>query len=137
MIRILRAEFAIVPYSTGTLTKDTTQPLCLHKAGVHTPNLGTLCFVMQVITDICTQEPGLKMLLLINVLSFLLVKMTSVIHSFVGGKNVFQWKVAWSVSCPSGLSDSSPGKLHGLYYALLGYQILTLPIISELSGNRL
>lgn len=119
MIKILRAEFAIVPYSTGALTKDTIQPLCLHKAGVQTPNLGTHCFVVQVISDICTQEPGLKILLLINVLSFLLVKMTSMIHSFVGEKMCFS------------------GKLHGLCHALLGYQILALPIISELSGNRL
>lgn len=98
---------AIAPYSTGTPNKGRTQRLCLHRADVQTYDLGTRCFVMQVITDTCTQEADLKILLLINVLSFLLVKMTSVIHSLVG-KNVFQWKVAWSVSCPSGLSDSSP-----------------------------
>ena len=72
--------------------------------------------------SICNMPaPGtdLKIFLLINVLSFLLVKMTSVIHSFVGVKMCFS------------------GKLHGLYHALLGYQILALPIISELSGNHL
>ena len=114
-----RVFLAIVPYGTGTPNKGRTQCLCLHKADVQTHNLETHCFVMQVITHICTQEPDLKIFLLINVLSFLLVKMTSVIHSFVGEKMCFN------------------GKLHGLYHALLGYQILALPIISELSGNHL
>lgn len=82
---------------------------------MHRHDLGTRCFVMQVIPDTCTQEADLKILLLINVLSFLLVKMTSVIHSLVG--KMFQWKVAWSVSCPSGLSDSSPA-----YYLWTNWQ---------------